>query len=226
MPYKIAFVIIFTMLISACDNDTTTQNSDIQTTKIQTNENYQEIQNPEAKPQQPIEIQEIKAQSQKPPSIDIEEIKVGETSSLDDIKNIYNFNGELKKLSAVGECGGFLAKEENEEENIYQYRNMEINIMNDQAVISKVIGFPDNFKFNYKGLVVGNNFTPKDLDYDKFEIFEEELASSQEILSIESTDIKTSYDSSYSLRENNSDDLFYLYFLNERAVALEIIVQC
>lgn len=56
---------------------------------------------------------------------------------------------------------------------------MAVNVMENQAVVSKVIGFPDNFKFNYKGLIVDNKFTPKYLDYDNFEFFINELNSSK-----------------------------------------------
>ena len=145
---------------------------------------------------------------------------------MDSIKSISSFENELKEISVVEDCGGFLAQEESEYENILQYGNMAVNVMDDQAVVSKVIGFPDNFKFNYKGLVVDSNFTSKDLNYDDFDIFKNELDSSQEIIGIEFTDIETVYDTLFSLRGNNSDDLFYLYFLDEKAIALEIIVQC
>ena len=225
MQYRIAFTIFFTILTSACNNNATTQNPDIQTTKIQTEKLYQESQGDEAKIQQHPKTQETKLPSQQKPSI-INEVKVGEIISLDSIKSISSFENELKEISVVEDCGGFLAQEESEYESILQYGNMAVNVMDDQAVVSKVIGFPDNFKFNYKGLVVDSNFTSKDLNYDDFEIFKNELNSSQDIIGIEFTDIETVYDTLFSLRANNSDDLFYLYFLDEKAVALEIIVQC
>ena len=225
MQYRIAFTIFFTILNSACNNNATTQNPDVQTTKIQTEKPYQESQGDEAKIQQHPKNQDTKLPSQQKPSI-INEVKVGEIISLDSIKSISSFENELKEISVVEDCGGFLAQEESEYESILQYGNMAVNVMDDQAVVSKVIGFPDNFKFNYKGLVVDSNFTSKDLNYDDFEIFKNEINSSQDIIGIEFTDIETVYDTLFSLRENNSDDLFYLYFLDEKAVALEIIVQC
>lgn len=103
---------------------------------------------------------------------------------------------------------------------------MVVNVMDEQAVVSKVIGFPDDFKFNYKGLIVDSKFTPKDLDHGSFEVFRNKLNSPQEIIGIKFTDIETVYDTLFSLRKNNSDDLFYLYFSNNKAVALELIVQC
>ncbi len=225
MQYRIAFTMFFTILISACNNNATTQNPDVQTTKIQTEKIYQEFQGGEAKIQQHPKTQNTKLPGQQKPPI-TNEVKVGEIISLDSIKSISIFENELKEISVVEDCGGFLAQEESEYESILQYGNMAVNVMNDQAVVSKVIGFPDNFKFNYKGLVVDSNFTSKDLNYDDFEIFKNELNSSQEIIGIEFTDIETVYDTLFSLRENNSDDLFYLYFLDEKAVALEIVVQC
>ncbi|MGP5543197.1 hypothetical protein ACTXMH_11655 [Psychrobacter celer] len=225
MQYRIAFTMFFTILISACNNNATTQNPDVQTTKIQTEKLYQEFQGGEAKIQQHPKTQNTKLPGQQKPPI-TNEVKVGEIISLDSIKSISSFENELKEISVVEDCGGFLAQEESEYESILQYGNMAVNVMNDQAVVSKVIGFPDNFKFNYKGLVVDSNFTSKDLNYDDFEIFKNELNSSQEIIGIEFTDIETVYDTLFSLRENNSDDLFYLYFLDEKAVALEIVVQC
>ncbi|MBO1517389.1 hypothetical protein [Psychrobacter halodurans] len=225
MQYRIAFTMFFTILISACNNNATTQNPDVQTTKIQTEKLYQEFQGGEAKIQQHPKTQNTKLPGQQKPPI-TNEVKVGEIISLDSIKSISIFENELKEISVVEDCGGFLAQEESEYESILQYGNMAVNVMNDQAVVSKVIGFPDNFKFNYKGLVVDSNFTSKDLNYDDFEIFKNELNSSQEIIGIEFTDIETVYDTLFSLRENNSDDLFYLYFLDEKAVALEIVVQC
>ncbi|WP_367104110.1 hypothetical protein [uncultured Psychrobacter sp.] len=225
MQYRIAFTMFFTILISACNNNATTQNPDVQTTKIQTEKPYQESQGDEAKIQQHPKNQDTKLPSQQKPPI-TNEVKVGEIISLDSIKSISSFENELKEISVVEDCGGFLAQEESEYESILQYGNMAVNVMDDQAVVSKVIGFPDNFKFNYKGLVVDSNFTSKDLNYDDFEIFKNELNSSQEIIGIEFTDIETVYDTLFSLRANNSDDLFYLYFLNNKAVALEIIIQC
>lgn len=225
MQYRIAFTMFCTILISTCNNNATTQNPDIQTTKIQTEKYYQEAQDDEVRIQQHTNTQNTKLQNQQKPPI-IKEVTVGEITSLDSIKSISSFKNELKEISTVGDCGGFLAQEGNEDESIFQYENMAINVMDDQAVVSKVIGFPDNFKFNYKGLIVDQNFTPEDLDYDNFEVFGNELNSSQEMIGIEFTDIETVYDTLFSLRENSSDDLFYLYFLNNKAVALEVVVQC
>jgi len=225
MQYRIAFTIFFTLLVSACSNNATTQNPDVQTAKIPTKKPYQEFQGDKARIQQYTKTQDTKLQNQQKPSI-IKEVKVGEIISLDSISSISSFENKPREISVVGDCGGFLAQEESEYESIFQYGNMAVNVMDDQAVISKVIEFSDNFKYNYKGLVVDGNFTPKDLNYDDFEVFKTELNSSQEIIGIESTGIETVYDTFFSVRENDSDDLFYLYFLNNKAVALELIVQC
>lgn len=226
MQYRIACTIFITILISACNNNNaTTQKQDIQAVETQTEKPYQETKDDKARTQQPVNIQNTELQSQQKPLI-IKEVKVGEIISLDSIKSISSFEDNLKEISFIEDCGGFLAQEESEHESIFQYGNMAVNVMDDQAVISKVIGFPDNFKFNYKGLVVDGNFTPKDLNYDDFEVFKTELNSSQEIIGIESTGIETVYDTFFSIRENDSDDLFYLYFLNNKAVALSVIVQC
>lgn len=225
MQYRIAFIIFFTILVSACNNNATTQNPDVQTAKTPTEKPYQEAQGDEARIQQYTKNQDTKLQNQQKPPI-IKEVKVGEIISLDSISSISSFENKPREISVVGDCGGFLAQEESEYESIFQYGNMAVNVMDDQAVISKVIEFPDNFKFNYKGLVVDGNFTPKDLNYDDFEVFKTELNSSQEIIGIESTGIETVYDTFFNVRENDSDDLFYLYFLNNKAVALRVIVQC
>lgn len=225
MQYRIAFTIFFTILVSACNNNATTQNPDVQTAKTPTEKPYQEAQGDEARIQQYTKNQDTKLQNQQKPPI-IKEVKVGEIISLDSISSISSFENKPREISVVGDCGGFLAQEESEYESIFQYGNMAVNVMDDQAVISKVIEFPDNFKFNYKGLVVDGNFTPKDLNYDDFEVFKTELNSSKEIIGIKFTNIETVCDTLFSLRKNNSDDLFYLYFLNNKAVALELITQC
>lgn len=225
MQYKIAFIIFFTTLISACNNNAAIQNPDVQTTEVQTEKPFQEAQGDEVRIQQYRKTQDSRLKNKQKNPI-IKEVKVGEIISLDSIKSISNFENKLKEISVIEDCGGFLAQEESEYESIFQYGNMAVNVMDNQAVVSKVIGFPDNFKFNYKGLVVDNKFTPKDLDYDNFEVFINELNSSQEIIGIEFTNIETVYDTLFSLRKNNSDDLFYLYFLNNKAVALELITQC
>lgn len=225
MQYRIAFTIFFTILVSACNNNATTQDPDVQTAKTPTEKPYQETQGDKSKIQQYTKTQDTKLQNQHKPPI-IKEVKVGEIISLDSISSISSFENKPREISVVEDCGGFLAQEESEYESIFQYGNMAVNVMDDQAVISKVIEFPDNFKFNYKGLVVDGNFTPKDLNYDNFEVFKTELNSSQEIIGIEFTDIETVYDTFFSIREKDSEDLFYLYFLNNKAVALRVIVQC
>lgn len=225
MKYRFAFTIFITILTSACNNNATTQNPDIQTTKIQAEKHFQDAQGDEARIQQHTKTQDTELQNQQKPTV-IKEVKVGEIISLDSIKSISSFENELKEISVVGDCGGFLAQEENDNERIFQYENMVVNVMDDQAVVSKVIGFTNDFKFNYKGLVVDSNFTPKDLNYNDFEVLENELDSSQDTIGVQFTDIETVYDTLFSLRANNSDDLFYLYFLNNKAVALEIIIQC
>ena len=77
----------FTILISACNNNATTQNPDVQTTKIQTEKPYQESQGDEAKIQQHPKTQNTKLSGQQKPPIK-NEVKVGEIISLDSIKSI------------------------------------------------------------------------------------------------------------------------------------------
>ena len=142
MQYRIAFTIFFTILVSACNNNATTQNPDVQTAKTPTEKPYQEAQGDEARIQQYTKTQDTKLQNQQKPPI-IKEVKVGEIISLDSISSISSFENKPREISVVGDCGGFLAQEESEYESIFQYGNMAVNVMDDQAVISKVIEFPD-----------------------------------------------------------------------------------
>lgn len=157
----------------------------------------------------------------------VKEIEIGKAFSLDQLKRVNTFDDELKKLSSV-ECGGFFNKEENgdEEEIVYQYGNMTINIVGNQGVITQIIGINDSLHIKYNGLMFDNTFNPKSLNLEKFEVYENKATVSDNIIGIESTDIKATYDIMYSVRERSSDDLLYLYFLNNKLVAVTALVQC
>ena len=157
----------------------------------------------------------------------VKEIEIGKDFSLDQLKRVNTFDDELKKLSSV-ECGGFFNEEENgdEEEIVYQYGNMTINIVGNQGVITQIIGINDSLHIKYNGLMFDNTFNPKSLNLEKFEVYENKATVSDNIIGIESTDIKATYDIMYSVRERNSDDLLYLYFLNNKLVAVTALVQC
>lgn len=64
MQYRIAFTIFFTILVSACSNNATTQKPDVQTAKNPTEKPYQEVQGDEARIQQYTKTQDTKLQNQ------------------------------------------------------------------------------------------------------------------------------------------------------------------
>ena len=158
----------------------------------------------------------------------IREIEIGKSFSLDQIKSMTTFDGEFKKLSDV-ECGGFFTEEEigeSGEEAIYQYGNMEVDITDNQGAIMKIVGIPDGLRIKYNELLIDNNFSPKSLSLEKFEVHENKATVSDNTVGIESTDIKEVYDIMYSVREKTSDDLLYLSFLDNKLVAIRVLVQC
>ena len=158
----------------------------------------------------------------------IREIEIGKSFSLDQIKSMTTFDGEFKKLSDV-ECGGFFTEEEigeSGEEAIYQYGNMEVDITDNQGAIMKIVGIPDGLRIKYNELLIDNNFSPKSLSLEKFEVHENKATVSDNSVGIESTDIKEAYDIMYSIREKTSDDLLYLSFLDNKLVAIRVLVQC
>ncbi|MBF0659312.1 hypothetical protein IPZ60_11220 [Psychrobacter sp. NG25] len=158
----------------------------------------------------------------------IREIEIGKAFSLDKIKSMTIFDGEFKKLSDI-ECGGFFTEEEigeSEEEAIYQYGNMEVDITDNQGAIMKIVGIPDGLHIKYNEILIDNNFSPKSLSLEKFEVHENKATVSDNTVGIESTDIKEAYDIMYSVREKTSDDLLYLSFLDNKLVAIRVLVQC
>ena len=158
----------------------------------------------------------------------IREIEIGKAFSLDQIKSMTTFDGEFKKTSDV-ECGGFFTEEEigeSGEEAIYQYGNMEVDITDNQGAIMKIVGIPDGLRIKYNELLIDNNFSPKSLSLEKFEVHENKATVSDNSVGIESTDIKEAYDIMYSIREKTSDDLLYLSFLDNKLVAIRVLVQC
>lgn len=154
------------------------------------------------------------------------ELVVGEpiqkSSILNNLSDDYLFN----KISSVEDCGGFLADDENENEDINQVGNMIIHTMNDLAVISKVVHVKEGSSFNYKGLIIDSYLTPDNINHLNFEVSEPEYNIKDEMLAIETTNITTPYDKIYQIRQVKSDDLLNLFFLNKRVVGFEIISQC
>ncbi|SLJ85863.1 hypothetical protein [Psychrobacter sp. DAB_AL43B] len=152
-------------------------------------------------------------------------IEIGKAFSLEQIKSISTFDDEFKKLRDV-ECGGFFTEEESGEEAFYQYGNMEVDITGNKGAITQVIGIPNGLHIKYNELLIDNNFNPKSLSLEQFEIHENKVMVSDNIVGIESTDIKTVYNMMYSIREKTSDDLLYLSFLDDKLVAIRVLVQC
>lgn len=175
-----------------------------------------------------IEASDSTIKIEKYSDANIREIEIGKAFSLDQIKSMTTFDGEFKKMSDV-ECGGFFTEEEigeSGEEAIYQYGNMEVDITNDQGAIMKIAGIPDGLRIKYNELLIDNNFNPKSLSLEKFEVHENKAIISGNTVGIESTDIKKAYDTMYSVREKTSDDLLYLSFLDNKLVAVRVLVQC
>ena len=158
----------------------------------------------------------------------IREVEIGKSFSLEKIKSMTTFDGEFKKMSDV-ECGGFFTEEEigeSGEEAIYQYGNMEVDITDNQGAIMKIVGIPDGLRIKYNELLIDNNFNPKSLSLEKFEFYKNKATVSDNTVGIESTGIKTAYDIMYSVREKTSDNLLYLSFLDNKLVAIRVLVQC
>lgn len=185
-------------LVCSCSSDITIQNTDTQYSDTQT----QQVQ-----------------------TADTREIEIGRAFSLDQIKSISLFDSELNKLYDV-ECGDFFTVEDGGEEAVYQYGNMTVDIKGDQGAIMRVIGIPDGLHIKYNELLIDNNFNPKSLSLKQFEIHENKATVSDNIVGIESTDIKTFYDTEYLIREKTSDELLYLSFLGNKLVAIRVLVQC
>ena len=201
MIYKYVFLFAMSFLICSCSTGMNTPNAEASDSNIKI-EKYSDA--------------------------NIREIEIGKSFSLDQIKSMTTFDGEFKKLSDV-ECGGFFTEEEigeSGEEAIYQYGNMEVDITDNQGAIMKIVGIPDGLRIKYNELLIDNNFSPKSLSLEKFEVHENKATVSDNSVGIESTDIKEAYDIMYSIREKTSDDLLYLSFLDNKLVAIRVLVQC
>lgn len=201
MIYKCVFIFAMSFLICSCSSGITTPDAEASDSNIKI---------------------------EKHSDANIREIEIGKAFSLDQIKSMTTFDGEFKKISDV-ECGGFFTEEEigeSGEEAIYQYGNMEVDITDDQGAIMKIVGIPAGLHIKYNELLIDNYFNPKSLNLEQFEVDESEATVSENAVSIESTDIKTAYDIRYSVREKTSDDLLYLSFLDNKLVAIRVLMQC
>ena len=201
MIYKCVFTFAMSFLICSCSTGINTPNAEASDSSIKI-EKYSDA--------------------------NIREIEIGKSFSLDQIRSMTTFEGEFKKMSDV-ECGGFFTEEEigeSGEEAIYQYGNMEVDITDDQGAIMKIVGIPDGLHIKYNELLIDKNFNPKSLSLEKFEVDENEATVSDNTVGIESTDIKEAYDMMYSIHEKTSDDLLYLSFLDNKLVAIRVLVQC
>ena len=201
MIYKYVFLFAMSFLICSCSTGMNTPNAEASDSNIKI-EKYSDA--------------------------NIREIEIGKSFSLDQIKSMTTFDGEFKKMSDV-ECGGFFTEEEigeSGEEAIYQYGNMEVDITDDQGAIMKIVGIPDGLHIKYNELLIDKNFNPKSLSLEKFEVDENEATVSDNTVGIESTDIKEAYDMMYSISEKTSDDVLYLSFLDNKLVAIRVLVQC
>ena len=201
MIYKCVFTFAMSFLICSCSTGINTPNAEASDSTIKI-EKYSDA--------------------------NIREIEIGKSFSLEKIKSMTTFDGEFKKMSDV-ECGGFFTEEEigeSGEEAIYQYGNMEVDITDNQGAIMKIVGIPDGLRIKYNELLIDNNFSPKSLSLEKFEVDKYKATASDNTVSIKSTDIKTAYDTMYSISEKTSDDVLYLSFLDNKLVAIRVLVQC
>ena len=201
MIYKCVFTFAISFLICSCSTGINTPNAEASDSNIKI-EKYSDA--------------------------NIREIEIGKAFSLDQIKSMTTFDSEFKKMSDV-ECGGFFTEEEigeSGEEAIYQYGNMEVDITDNQGAIMKIVGIPDGLRIKYNELLIDNNFNPKSLSLEKFEVYKNKATVSDNTVGIESTGIKTAYDIMYSVREKTSDNLLYLSFLDNKLVAIRFLVQC
>lgn len=153
----------------------------------------------------------------------IQTIEIGQSFRLKDINAITGADYKLTRLYTV-ECGSFFLEED--EETVYQYGNMAVNIEGDQAAIMKIIGIPDSLNIKYKELLIDNRFKPHKLSAEKFEVDKYKVTAPDNVVDIEATSIKVVYDTQYSIREKSSDDLLYLYYMNNKAVAVQVLIQC
>ncbi|WP_198330039.1 hypothetical protein [Psychrobacter cibarius] len=201
MIYKYVFLFAMSFLICSCSTGMNTANAEASDSSIKI---------------------------EKHSDANIREIEIGKSFSLKKIKSMTTFGGEFKKLYNV-ECGGFFTEEEvgeSYDEAIYQYGNMEVDITGDQGAIMKIVGIPDGLHIRYHELLVDNNFNPKSLNLQQFEVDKYKATASDKTVSIKSTDIKTAYDTMYSIYEKTSDDILYLSFLDNKLVAIRVLVQC
>ena len=153
----------------------------------------------------------------------IQTIEIGKSFSLNDINAITGADYKLTRLYTV-ECGSFFLEED--EETVYQYGNMAVNIAGDQAAIMKIIGIPDSLNIKYKELLIDNRFKPHKLSAEKFEVDKYKVTAPDNVVDIEATTTKVVYDTQYTIREKSSDDLLYLYYMNNKAVAVQVLIQC
>lgn len=163
--------------------------------------------------------------TEQPSNLNTKEIEMGKVLSLDQIKNISISSNNFKKLYEV-ECGEFFSIEKSNEEAVYQYDNMTVNIAGDQGAIMQIVDIPANLKIKYNGLLIDNGFQPKKLSVEKFEVDVHKPTALDNITGIEFTDMKTVYDTMYSIRKRVSDDLLYVYFLDNKLVAIEVLIPC
>ena len=153
----------------------------------------------------------------------IQQIEIGKSFSLEDINAITGADYKLTRLYTV-ECGSFFL--EDDEEIVYQYGPMAVNVAGGQAAIMKIIGIPDSLNIKYKGLLIDNRFKPNKLSAEKFEVDEYKVTAPDNVVDIETTTMNMVYDTQYTIRERSSDDLLYLYYMNNKAVAVQILIQC
>lgn len=163
--------------------------------------------------------------TEQPSNLNIKEIEMGKAFSLDQIANVSILDDKFKKLYDV-EYGEFFSIKEGNEEAVYKYGNMAVNVKGNQGAIMQIVGIPANLKIKYDGLLIDNGFKPKKLSVEKFEVDVHKATALDNTIGIESTNIKTVYDTQYSIRERVSDDLLYVYFLDNKLVAIEVLIQC
>lgn len=90
----------------------------------------------------------------------------------------------------------------------------------------KIIGIPDSLNIKYKGLLIDNRFKLNKVSAEKFEVDEHKVTAPDNVVDIEAATTKVVYDTQYTIRERSSDDLLYLYYMNNKAVAAKVLIQC
>lgn len=163
--------------------------------------------------------------TEQPYNLNIKEIEMGKAFSLDQIANASILDDKFKKLYDV-ECGEFFSTKEGNEEAVYKYGNMAVNVKGNQGAIMQIVKIPTNLKVKYDGLLIDKDFEFKKLSVERFEVNVYKATVSDNIIGIESTNIETVYDTQYSVRKKTSDDLLYVYFLDSKLVAIRVLVQC